>query len=182
MRRAAALAPVLLWAGCTFRPDLAYVAETAGDVGEPEAWLTLMPVEDRRPPGDVVIRYGDHRYLLMEETATRWVAEALRDELARRGLRAVPGNEAGEGWALQARLAGLRYLPAPFHIRGAVFLELELRRDGRPVFWKAYAREGEPSWSIQGPEGTCAETLNEALRAVLIHAVPEIVQAIRDGS
>ena len=160
------------------RPELSYASEAPAAGGEPEAVVFLEPVDDRRPDGEVVGRVGSAprvRYLVAEDTATAWVVEALREELGRAGVRAIP-RDASEGWVLRAWLGGLRYQVMPFQIRGLIVLELELLKDGRRVFRKIYARPGESN------AGSCAETLNGALRLALLHAVPEILAAIRSAT
>jgi hypothetical protein len=178
--KASAVVALLALSACSLdvRPEMAYASEAPQAGGEPEALVILGSVDDRRPDGEVVGRAGSAprvRYLVPEETATAWVVEALREELGRAGARAIPGD-ASEGWVLRAWLGGLRYRVMPFQIRGMIVLELELLKDGRRVFRKIYARPGESS------AGTCAGTLNEALRLALLHAVPEILAAIRSAT
>jgi hypothetical protein len=179
MKAWAVVAPLALSA-CSLdvRPALSYASEAPVARGEPEVLVVLGGVDDRRPDGEVVGRAGSAprlRYLVPEGTATAWVVEALEEELGRAGARMVSGD-GPEGWALRAWLGGLRYQVMPFQTRGLIVLELELRKDGRRVFRKIYARPGESN------AGTCAETLNAALRLALLHAVPEILEAIRAAS
>lgn len=177
--------PVLLFAsGCAVdvRPPLEYPS-VAACPGEFRTALTLEDVRLERPGGEVLGRYGSAlslqlTYRAADDLVARWFRSALTAELASRGVRAAEPDEGIEAPRLRVTVRGLVFVNAVFHRKAVVGAAFELEREGRKTLVRTWVRGGEPSPGSSGWEGPCAEALNEALRALLLAAVPEIVEAL----
>ncbi len=185
MAAAAASLPLSACISWTVEPPLDYVPQ-GWMPGEPEAAVEIEPFADARPSFGLIGRYLNQgieiRYLVRPEQMSRWVTDAVAAELEASGIQALTGTEpAPGGLRLKGRILGVVYVHSAFHRRGTVRVELTLEKDGATVLRRAYTRPGAAPWHTLSHSRACAESLDEALRVLLQHALPEFVDRIKSG-
>ncbi len=183
MAAAAASLPLSACISWTVEPPLDYVPQGSMP-GEPEAAVEIEPFADARPAFGLIGRYLNQgieiRYLVRPEQMSRWVTDAVAAELEASGIQALTGPAPG-GLRLKGRILGVVYVHSAFHRKGAVRVELALEKNGETVLRRVYTRPGSAPWHTLSNSRACAVSLDEALRVLLQHALPEFVERIKSG-